>query len=157
MKARLYLETTIASYLVARVSRNPMVAGHQTVTRQWWDRRRDDFMIYVSDVVLDEASAGDPRVARKRMDFLQEFPVLRPTLESQSLANALVDSGIVPVKAAQDAAHIALSAVHEMHFLLTWNCRHIANAEMLRRIERVCASRGFQCPVVCTPYELQGE
>lgn len=154
MKARLYLETTIASYLAARPSRDAAVAGCQAATREWWARRSGHFQMYVSDVVLDEAAAGDPRIAQKRLEILSGYPVLKPTASSQSLTHALVDSGVLPAKAVRDAAHIAISAVHRMHFLLTWNCRHIANAEMLRQVERVCQQNGLDCPVVCTPLEL---
>lgn len=156
MKARLYLETTIVSYLVAKPSRDAVTAGLQVATRDWWHRRLSDFKVYVSDVVLAEAAAGDTHYAHKRLEALAVFPVLRPTAASQVLAQALVDSGVLPVKAGGDAAHIALAAAHRIHFLVTWNCRHIANAEILRQVERVCRAHHLDCPVVCTPHELMG-
>jgi len=156
MRARLYLETTIVSYLVAKPSRDAVTAGLQVATRDWWRLRLSDFEVYVSDVVLTEAAAGDAHYAKKRLEALAAFPVLRPTAASQVLAQALVDSGVLPVKAGGDAAHIALAAAHRIHFLLTWNCRHIANAEILRRVERVCRAHRLECPVVCTPHELMG-
>ena len=156
MKASLYLETTIVSYLVAKPSRDAMTAGYQAATHEWWNRRLKQFEVFISDVVLTEAAAGDAGYARKRLEALARFPLLRPTPKSQSLTHALVDSGVLPAKAARDAAHIALAAAHQIHFLLTWNCRHIANAEMLRQVERVCRAHGLECPVVCTPHELMG-
>ena len=156
MKARLYLETTIVSYLVARPSREVVLAAHQTMTHDWWNKRVQDFEVFVSEVVLNEAGAGDATFARKRLEWLAPFPLLRATADVQSLTNALLKSGVVPQKAAGDAAHIAHAAVHGMHFLLTWNCRHIANAEILRRVEKVCQAHGHKCPVVCTPHELMG-
>jgi len=156
MKAKLYLETTIPSYYVARPSRDLVLSAHQKLTRRWWKERFRDFEVFISDVVLDEISRGEPAMIAKRVKLVKELPLLAATDEARRLAEALIKSGPLPVKAARDAAHIALSAVHGMHFLLTWNCRHIANAEMLRHIERVCGRYGFNCPVVCTPDEMLG-
>ena len=157
MKAKLYLESTIPSYYVARPSRNLVLRAHQATTRRWWKKRLHDFEVHISDVVLDEIALGESTMARKRLALLRPFPLLAATDASRELARALIATGPLPPRAARDAAHIALSTVHEMHFLLTWNCRHIANAEMLRKIEQVCGDLGFRCPVVCTPEELLGE
>ena len=156
MKPTLYLETTVVSYLVARPSDNLVVAAHQQVTHQWWNKRLPDFQVVVSQFVLDEAAGGDAQAARERLNAIQEFPILDLTEEVGDLAAALLTALALPAKAATDAAHIALAAVHEMHFLLTWNCTHIANAEMAVVIENVCRERGFSCPVICTPEELMG-
>jgi hypothetical protein len=156
MKAKLYLETTIVSYLVARPSRNAALAADQKATHAWWNKRHQDFEIFVSDVVLDEAAAGDTNFAKQRLKVLADFTVLRATPQSQALVHELIGSGILPAKAAGDAAHIALSAVHNIHFLLTWNCRHLANAEILWQVERLCETKGFSHPMVCTPRELMG-
>ena len=156
MKARLYLETTIPSYYVARPSKDFVTAARQKVTQRWWTKRLADFDIFISDVVIDEASLGEPAMATKRLALLTPFPRLAATPEAEALTQALLKSGALPLKADRDAAHIALSATYSMHFLRTWNCRHIANAEMLRKVEEVCRSHGFQCPVVCTPDELMG-
>ena len=157
MKPKLYLESTIPSYYVARPSRDLIMAAQQQMTREWWMRRRKDFDIYVSQVVIDEVVAGDREMARQRRELLKPFGQLELSPEATSLAVALIRSGPLPRKATRDALHIAVSAVHEMQFLLTWNCRHIANAEMLRKIQSVCLERGFNCPVVCTPGELMGD
>ena len=154
MKAKLYLESTIPSYYVARPSKDLVLVVHQIITRNWWKRRLKQFEVYISEVVLDEIALGEPAMAKKRLALVRPFPLLAATEESRQLTRALIESGPLPAKAARDAAHIALSAVHEMHFLLTWNCRHIANAEMLRKIEEVCNGFGFRCPVICTPDEL---
>ena len=156
MKPKLYLETTVPSYLTAWPSRDLIRAGHQQITREWWQTRRDNFDIYISQFVLDEAGAGDTEAARERLAALQDFPLLDITDEVGGLAAALIASLALPAKAATDAAHIALAAVHGMHFLLTWNCTHIANAEMAVAIDGVCRERGFSCPVICTPEELMG-
>jgi hypothetical protein len=119
MRPRLYLETTIPSYLTSRPSRDLIVAGHQQVTRDWWDKRRGDFQIYISQFVLDEVSAGDPAAARERLKILHSLPLLDITPEVAELASGILISGKIPRKAATDAAHIAIAAVHGMDFLVT--------------------------------------
>ena len=156
MKPKLYLETTVPSYLTAWPSRDLIRAGHQQLTKEWWQTRRAGFDIYISQFVLDEAAAGDAEAARERLAALQGLPVLDLSEPVVELAGALNASLALPQKAVTDAAHIAIAAVHGMHFLLTWNCAHIANAEMFAAIERACQEQGFSCPVICTPEELMG-
>jgi hypothetical protein len=157
MKSRLYLETTIPSYLTSRPSRDLIIAGHQQVTREWWEKRRDAFQLYISQLVVDEASAGDPAVARERLKALQDLPLLDITPEVTELASGILASGKIPRKAATDAAHIAISAVHAMDFLVTWNCVHIANAANARALAQICRQHGCECPMICTPEGLMGE
>lgn len=157
MKPRLYPETTIPSYLTSRPSRDLIIAGHQQLTREWWDRRRGDFPIYISQFVLDEVSAGDPAAARERLKILQPLPMLDITPGVAELASGILISGTIPRKAATDAAHIAIAAVHGMDFLITWNCVHIANAVILKSLASICREHGCECPVVCTPEGLLGE
>lgn len=157
MKSRLYLETTIPSYLTSRRSRDPIVAGHQRVTREWWEKRRDAFQLYISQLVVDEASAGDTVAAGERLKALQDLPVLDITPEVAELASGILASGKIPRKAATDAAHIAIAAVHGMDFLVTWNCVHIANAANAKALAFICREHGYECPVICTPEELMGE
>ena len=156
MKARLYLETTVPSYLTSRPSRDLIIAGHQQITREWWDQRRPDFQIYISQLVLDEAAAGDPIAARERLRVLQPLPLLDITPEVAELASAILGSGKIPRRAAADAAHIAIAAVHRMEFLVTWNCVHIANAAILKSLAAICQAHACECPVICTPEELLG-
>jgi hypothetical protein len=156
MKPLLYLETTIPSYLLSRPSRDVVVAGRQEITRQWWNVRRADFRIAISQVVLDEAAEGDRKAARDRLAMLRAFPLLDVNNEVIALAARILGSKVLPSKAARDAAHIAVSAVHGARFLLTWNCAHLANAETLPQVEGVCLAVGYKCPVICTPDELLG-
>ena len=121
MRPKLYLESTIPSYLVARPSQAVVVAGQQLTTHQWWAKRLKDFDIYVSQVVLEEISAGDEEMARQRLELVKSFAGLRLTDEVNVLTKALLRRGPLPPKAARDAAHIAVATVHGMHFLLTWN------------------------------------
>ena len=152
-----YLETTFVSYLVSRPSRDLLVAAHQQTTEDWWLERRQNFECYVSQVLLDEASAGDPEEAKTRMAMIGGFPVLEITEETESLTAAIIDSGAIPSHAVRDAAHIAIATINDMDYLLTWNCKHLANAQMIRRLAVVCNQQGYNMPVICTPEELMGE
>ena len=146
MKSRLYLETTIPSYLTSRPSRDLIIASHQQITREWWKKRRDTFHLYISQLVVDEASAGDPVAARERLKVVQDLPLLDITPEVAELASGILASGKVPRKAATDAAHIAIAAaVHGMDFLVTWNCAHIANAAIAKSLALIC--REHACDV----------
>jgi hypothetical protein len=157
MNPRLYLETTVPSYLTSRPSRDLIIAGHQQITREWWDKRKDAFRLYISQLVLDEIGQGDPKAARDRLKVIQGLPLLDITTEAGVLASAILESSIIPRKAAIDAAHIALAAVHGMDFLVTWNCVHIANAVIAKSLAKTCLRNGFECPVICTPEELLGQ
>jgi hypothetical protein len=151
-----YLETTFISYLVARPSRDVIVAGHQQTTNDWWDMRCNDFECYVSQVVIDEASVGDPLEVQKRLDITRNLPVLEVTESAEAVAKAIMSSGVLPPKAIRDAAHIATAAIHRIDYLLTWNCRHLANAQIARKIQEVCDSMSERMPIICTPEELMG-
>jgi predicted nucleic acid-binding protein len=150
------METSIISYLTARPSRDLVITAHQQTTREWWEKRRKDFEIFVSRLVWQEASAGDTEAVNQRLKILKPLRWLQFRKEVSLLAKALLEIGPLPAKAANDAVHIALAAVHGMHFLLTWNCAHINNAEMVGEIRRICEQRCFPCPVICTPEELRG-
>ena len=151
---KLYVETTIPSYLTARRSRDLRLAAHQEMTEEWWSDHRREYELYISDFVLDEAGDGDAEFAASRLAALAGIPSLDVTEEVDELAGRLLAGGLIPTKAAQDAFHVAVSAVHGMDFLLTWNCTHINNVNIIRRMERICAEAGFACPVICSPDEL---
>ncbi|MGE3673604.1 MAG: type II toxin-antitoxin system VapC family toxin [Polyangiaceae bacterium] len=156
MKRKVYLETTIVSYLTALPTRDLVRAAHQQITTEWW-QGRDRFDLFVSEAVLQEAAAGDPDASARRLIALQGIRVLAATAEVANLAHRLVAGGAVPAKAAVDAVHIAVAATNGMDFLLTWNCTHIANAATRGRIEQACRAAGVAPPVICTPEELQQE
>ena len=157
MKPTLYMETTIPSYKVARPSLFAPTAAKQAATAEWWAKRSGDFDIYISRIVLLECLRGDLAEVEKRRSFLRPFAILETALEAEHLAAAFLRCGHLPAKAADDALHISLAAVHGMHFLLTWNCRHINNVEILAKLRPVAAGAGFQLPVICTPEELMGD
>ena len=157
MKPKLYLETTIPSYLTSWSSRDLIIAGHQQITKEWWKNRRDAFNIYVSQFVIDEAKAGDPAAARERMKVIKGFPLLDITPEVGMIAADILDLKVIPRRAVTDAAHIAVATVHRIDFLMTWNCVHLANAVIIKEVAKVCRRNGFECPAICTPEELLGE
>lgn len=156
MKATLYLESTIPSYLTAWPSRNPLRASHQAITKEWWAKRRNDFQLFVSPIVLAESAIGDREAAAERLKLLADLPRLEVTTAAEELALDLVAPKALPKRAERDALHLAIAAVHRLHFLLTWNCRHLANEDILAEVRRRCQAAGFICPVVCTPETLMG-
>jgi len=151
-----YVETTVISYLVSRPSRDILIAAHQQVTNEWWENRRQEFECFISQVVLDEIQAGDPHVAKKRLQEAINFQVLEATVAAERLTHEIMASGVIPEKAVGDAAHIAIAAVNEMDYLLTWNCRHLANAQLIRRVSMIFNKKSFNMPVICTPEGLMG-
>jgi len=151
-----YVETSILSYLTARPSRDLVVAAHQQVTRTWWDEHRGRFEVFVSPLVDQESGRGDADAAQRRVEVLKGLAVLEIVDEAYDLAVALIAEGALPANAQDDAAHISLAAVHKMDYLLTWNCRHIDNAETKPRVRAVCTKHGYTCPEICTPEELMG-
>jgi hypothetical protein len=151
-----YLETSFISYLVALPSRDLVIAAHQQITAEWWNTQRDKLDCYISQFVIDEASLGDPDEIRKRLEIARHLNVLEATAEVEELAKHIISSEIIPRKAMNDAAHIAIATIHGMDYILTWNCKHLANAHILKRVRAVCQARGYQIPDVCTPEELMG-
>lgn len=154
--AKIYIETSIVSYLIARPSSNLIAAAWQKETVDWWGSQRDRFSLYISEVVIEEAGRGDSLAASKRLEVLAGLQILPLNEAAVGLSKALIQEGGVPKKALDDALHISIAAVHAVDFLLTWNCRHIDNAEMKPKIRSICQKHGFQCPEIATPIELMG-
>ena len=153
MKPKVYVETTIVSYLSALPSRDIVMAAHQQLTREWW-ARRERFDLFASRPVWDEAARGDAEAAAKRLAALDGIPVLLVSDEASEFADRLLATTILPVKSATDALHVAIAVLSGMDYLLTWNCTHIANAAIRGRIEQACRAAGMQAPIICTPEEL---
>ena len=157
-KQSVYLETSFISYLTNRLSNDYLVSAHQRVTREWWERRRNDFDLYISEVVINEISAGDKEESRKRVELVRtSTKLLAIDQEAEKLAQAFLTKGALPKKAAEDASHMAIAAVNGIDYLLSWNCKHIANAEIIRVIMDICKERGYQAPIICTPLEILGK
>ena len=156
-KQSVYVETTIVSYLTARPSRDLVLAAHQQITQEWWATRRNNFGLYVSRAVIQEVGIGEAEMAERRLKAIETCPRLDVHSEAEDLAELLVKSGTLPQKAAMDALHIATATVHKMDYLMTWNCKHIANAEIYRKVANICRAKGYEPPIICTPEELQGK
>jgi len=151
---KIYLETSVISYLIARPSRDPVIAVHQELTRKWWERRRHEFDLYVSSEVINEIGRGNREAARQRLDLVAGLPVLDADPRSEALTIEILRTSVLPPTAAADAAHIAIAVIYAMDFLVTWNCRHIANGFVQRRIARLLRDRSLEPPIVVTPEEL---
>ena len=154
MKQRVYIETTIVSCLTGRPSRDVVVAAHQELTREWWERRSSVFDLVVSELVREEADRGDEQASGRRMATIGEMPILVTSDEAVSLAGQLVSLGPIPRESAPDALHIAVAAVNGVDYLLTWNCKHLANAALRGKIEALVEEAGYACLTICTPEEL---
>ncbi len=157
MKRRIYLETTIVSYLTARPSSNLVIAAHQELIIEWWSEHRKRFDLFVSELVLLEASKGDESAAQRRLTELSDIPILAIEEAARDLARIFVVRNLIPAKVVEDAIHIAIATTQGMDFLITWNCKHIANAEIRERLEAVCLEAGYRMPVICTPEQLMGD
>jgi len=156
MKKRVYIETTVISYLTSRPSQNLISAAWQNITWEWWSRHKDKYDVYISEVVMREAEKGDANAVKKRLDAVTGIPLLKLTDEAVVLARKLIDASLLPAVAIDDALHIAIAAVHEVDYLLTWNYRHIDNAETKPALRSFIVSEGFDCPELTTPQDFLG-
>lgn len=155
-KKTIYIETSIISYLTARLSRDLLAAAWQKVTIDWWDTQRDRFDLFASHVVIEEAGRGDASAVSRRLEALAGIPLLEITDEVVALSETLINAKALPPKAIGDSLHIALSAVHGLDYLLTWNYRHIDNAETKPIVRKACLAEGYASAEICTPQELMG-
>jgi hypothetical protein len=153
-KPTAYIETTVIGHLTGRVLGDPIVAGRQTVTRQWWPSAVAKYHLFVSKVVADECSSGDPEAARERLAILDSLDFVAASTRVDDLARELMKGFAVPVTEPRDAVHISLAAVNGLEYLVSWNFKHIVNPTTRSAIERVCLDAGFVPPMICTPDEL---
>ncbi len=155
--ATAYIETTIPSLYTGRPAQRLVEAARQNLTKNWWDHHRQEFDLVCSQTVLDECSGGDLEMAEKRLELLIGIPLLELTDDVLSIARQLLSKQIIPAKAADDAVHIAVASVHRTDYLVTWNCKHLANPRNWRRISDCIAGFGYRATVICTPEDLIGD
>ena len=155
MPHSIFIETTIPSYYVSRPSRDVLQYARQELTREWWDDKRHEFELFTSQLVLEEASAGEPAKAAERIRLLDGIQLLDLNEPVGSLAKRLVSRGILPAVAARDATHLATAAMHRIDFILTWNCKHIANPFIAERLQGCFSEMGVHLPVICTPEQFR--
>ena len=148
---RVYIETTIPSYLGSRASRDSLKNHRQGITREWWEKERGKYYLFSSIFVSDEASGGDPQAANERLAFLKGIPELPVTTEVAILAAEIASLLSLPKNAILDASHLAMAIVHRIDFLLTWNCTHLANPVLQKDLIGYCSYYSLHIPVICTP------
>ena len=154
-KKKVYIETSVISNLTARPASNITDAARQLSTHAWWDADSFRYDLFSSPVVRREVSKGDPIAAKKRIDALADIPELAIDEQASALAARLIAEGAVPAEFPDDAMHIAIAAVNGMDYLLSWNFKHITNAQKIPDIRMVCVAFGVRCPEICTPQMLQ--
>ena len=156
-KPTLYMETSIASFLLAEPSRDLVASARQEITRAWWRRDHASYDVFISETVREEAYRGNRVAAAKRREFLEQFPVLAANPDVRRLTSLYIERHIVPAEKLGDAVHLALTVAHRVQFLCTWNFKHLANALVLQRLKNLNEIQGLFTPQVCTPEELLGE
>jgi predicted nucleic acid-binding protein len=154
LKESVYLETSVVSYYVSRPSDNVITLAHQKITWEWWLKAIERFDVFISDVVIDEVSLGDPEAVKRRLDELRDFPYLELNNRVEDMARGYLDRLGIPEKSYRDATHLAVASVHNIDYLVTWNCTHIANGEIIKRLMKINGSFGIHTPIICTPEEL---
>ena len=149
-----YIETTVIGHLVGRILADPVVAGRQTVTRNWWPAATTNYRLFVSRLVADECAAGDPEAAAERLAALDSLGFLAASAQADELAKLLIAGRAIPEAEPRDATHISIATVNGIQYLATWNFRHIANATTRAAIESICRNAGYEPPIICSPDEL---
>ena len=157
MKKTVYIETSIVSYLTARPTRDVRAAAWQEITSQWWEQSGPLFILFVSELVIVEVSRGDNDAVARRLGSLAGIRALTIDDEVRQLAARLIADGGMADTAQADALHVAVAAIHQVDYLLTWNCRHIDNAATKPLMRSICSLAGYRCPEICTPLELSAE
>ena len=156
MKPTVYIETSFISYLTSRPSRDVIIAGRQMVSHDWWKIYRHRFELRISALVEEEISRGDPEAAKYRLDRTAEIPSLSISDEATDIAGLLLFHGVLPEGSEADALHIGIAAAQGIDYLLTWNFKHINNAETKSAIIELVESYGYKCPQLCSPEEFGG-
>ena len=157
MNGKVYIETSVVSYYTGRASRDVVIAGRQQSTQDFWRVLSGELTPYVSALVVQEAGQGDPKAARKRLDAIDPFPVLRATPEAERLARAILDGHGIPEEYPEDALHVAVAAVAGMDFIVTWNFSHINNPFTKMMIRQAVENAGYECPEIVSPDAFLGE
>ena len=153
-KPRVYIESTVVSYLVARPSSNPILAARQKASQQLWEDYADRFEFVISRIVRAEIQRGDVTAAQQRLEVVLPLTVLEVTPEVNMLTQQLLDAGTVPRNSEPDAQHIAIATVHSVEYLVSWNHKHIVNENKHEHIKQICQEAGFQPTTICTPTQL---
>jgi len=156
MKLKLYIETSVVSYLVSKPSKNIVVAAHQSSTWDFW-KSLQDYEVFISDIVIQEASKGDETLAKKRLQMVDTFQILKIDDEVKEIARSFLLNQAIPEKCPEDAVHIAVAAANGIDALVTWNFKHINNPFLKKKIRKLLEDIGWACPEICSPEEFLGD
>jgi predicted nucleic acid-binding protein len=156
MKPSVYLDSSVPSYWLPQ-SGDAIVQARHLITRKWWSDELPRFEVFVSQVVMEELSGGDPLRAAERLKLVEEFPLLEVDTVVEEAARFYVDQLAMPRRDLRDAFHLALASVHEIEYLVTWNYAHLANASKRTHIETLNRRLHLASPVICSPEELMLE
>ena len=154
MKESIYIETSVVSYYTAKPGRDLIVLAHQQITHEWWQKALKRFEVYVSEVVIEEAKIGNQEFVKKRLKELNKFKCLRLTDEVERIAQTYMKGLSIPKSSIRDAAHLAVASIYNIDYLITWNCAHLANAGIIKKLLKINEKLGIRTPVICTPEEL---
>ena len=156
MTQSVYVDTSVISYLTVRPSRDVRTAARQIETFEWWAGESSHFELFSSEITVTEAGAGNVEAASRPIEVLGEMTILDFDPDAEDLARVLLLEGAVPENAVDDARQIAIAAVNEIDYLLTWNFAHMANTITVPAIAVICERLGFSTPVITTPNQLKG-
>lgn len=156
MKPKVYIETSVISYLAARPSRDVIIAGRQAETHEWWEKHRNRFELYISALVEQEISRGDPAQVAARIARIDGVTSVAISDAAVQVSRTLLQRYAFPEGSEDDALHIGIASTPRAEFLLTWNFMHINNASKKTFIATVVDACGYKCPLFCTPAELGG-
>jgi hypothetical protein len=156
MNRRVYIETTIPSFY-HEVRTEPEMLARRSWTREWWEVNRTNFDLLTSEAVLDELENGDFPQKSDALALMQGVPLVEIVEAVGEIVDAYIRHRVMPADPVGDALHLALASFHRCDFLLTWNCRHLANANKFAHIRRVNGILGLFVPSLVTPLELLGE
>ncbi|AFL75582.1 type II toxin-antitoxin system VapC family toxin [Thiocystis violascens] len=156
MKPVVYVESSVISYLTSRPSRDVVIAGRQAITLDWWENERGRFELRISALVEEEISRGDTSASERRLMMVADIPNVSVSDDAVSLAESLINQKAIPLGSEDDALHVAIAATQGADYLLTWNFKHINNAETKKSIAQIVESVGYVCPQLCSPEELGG-
>ncbi len=156
MKYKVYVETSIPSFYY-EIRTAPEIVARRNWTRQWWDEFRQNYEIVTSDAVLDELNKGDYPTKANALELLSNIQLLPFEEDVSEIVENYIEHKLMPKDPLGDALHLALASYHKCDFLLTWNCKNIANANKFQHIKRINTLLGLFVPTLITPLELMGE
>lgn len=157
MKPRVYIESSVVSYLTARPSRHILTLARQDLTLSWWALHHQEFTGFASQLVVQEISRGDVDAALKRVNLCQQLSMLEISQEAEDLAGKLLEQGAIPKTEPEDALHVAIAVVNRMDYIATWNFVHMVGASAKFKLQLHISRLGYVPPILVTPQELLEE